>query len=200
MPALVILIRPPTEQNRETLGRRLDRPVELRREVISPTVLKPQTRVGVELVVGIQTSDLFWKSRPPNSKGTDPKLHIGLLGLDPRVERVHEFVHILPSPFGSAQTSAASQVLLPISFVGKVDEIAARILLFVRIKVVVNVHAVDVVPADNVDHDGKRMLLRGPVARIEPALLPISTYPSRMRTADVIGRWFGLSSWHAPRQ
>src|SRR5690242_5072080 len=57
LPSLLVLFVPPGEKLRKTLLLLMDRPVELRRQIVAPAVLKPQARVGVQLREGVQSGN-----------------------------------------------------------------------------------------------------------------------------------------------
>ena len=74
---------PPIQQRRETLLRRRDRPVKLRRQVIAPALLQPQAGVGVELPILVQPRlDSRRNPRPPNAERTDSKTRPRLRACD----------------------------------------------------------------------------------------------------------------------
>src|ERR1700735_4438702 len=52
---LGVLAGPPLKENRETLRLLRHRPIKLRGAIIEPPFRKPFTRIGVELVVGVES-------------------------------------------------------------------------------------------------------------------------------------------------
>ncbi len=69
-----VLLLPPVQQDGEALGGLVDGPVKLRGEIVGPALLEPEMGVGVETVVGIETSDLRRITRPPDTERADAKL------------------------------------------------------------------------------------------------------------------------------
>src|SRR5437868_6991701 len=64
LPAFFVPGAPPGEQARKTLLLLPHRPVKLRGQEIAPAFLKPQARVGVQLLVRVQASNALWVARP----------------------------------------------------------------------------------------------------------------------------------------
>src|SRR5688572_25140173 len=63
-----ILPEPPIEQRGKALLRRIDRPVELRGEVVHPSLLEPLPRVGVQGRVRIEAVHARWIPWPPDAE------------------------------------------------------------------------------------------------------------------------------------
>ena len=100
------LPNPPVEQSGKTLLRRRDRPVELRREVVDPSLLKPFAGIRVDARVRVETLHAGRVIGPPDPKWRDAHL-------DRRLDRVYLSVHSLdepvdvgPSPVIASQTRA----------------------------------------------------------------------------------------------
>ena len=62
----------------------VDRPVELRGEVIHPAALQPRARVGRDLLVGVESLHLRRAPRPPDAEGTDADAHASSSRPSPR--------------------------------------------------------------------------------------------------------------------
>src|ERR1035437_2226319 len=109
--ALGVLLRPPAEQRGETLIRRVNRPIKLRRKVINPPTGQPLARIGVEGRIGIQPLDLRRVLGTPNAEGADAKLHPGLSRLDGLIDALDEHVDVLTPPIIPVQLAARSKAL-----------------------------------------------------------------------------------------
>src|SRR5258706_2082 len=105
-----VLFRPPFEQGREALVGRADRPIKLRGEVIDPAFLKPSSRIGVEIGVGIEPFDRRRKSWTPNSERADAEFHKTLLGLDRGIGALHEAIDVFAAPIVAAEVAAATPI------------------------------------------------------------------------------------------
>ena len=95
--------------------------------------------------------------------------------MHPLVHGFDQLVHVRPAPVVLRELSARGDVLVVSLGVGKVDPLAGRVVLGIRIEVVVDVHAIDVVALDDVHDRAQRAATHFWVARIhpeEPAVLP----------------------------
>src|SRR5262245_34967037 len=88
---LLALARPPFEKDRKTLFVLAYWPIELRRQVINPPVDQPAARVRVKRIISVQSFDLRWESRPPDSKRTDAESDPGLLAADLTLKSLNQF-------------------------------------------------------------------------------------------------------------
>src|SRR5262249_49623487 len=98
MPAFGILADPPPEQHGIALSGRVDLPIELRSEIVDPTVGQPFARIGIELGILVETFDLRRISRTPYAERTYAEFY-------PRLGRFHLFmqafdeaVYVVPPP------------------------------------------------------------------------------------------------------
>ena len=85
-PSRRVLPRPPREQRGEALLPLVDRPVELRGEVVHPAALEPRARVGRDLLVRVESLHLRRAPRPPDAEGADAHAHVLLPRPSPRRE------------------------------------------------------------------------------------------------------------------
>src|SRR5690606_292439 len=99
----------------------------------------------------------------------------------------HQRVHVFATPVVAGQISAHRSITAVALVVGKGDQPAGAVPLLVRIEVVVNVHAVDVVPADYVDDDLHRSVLHLGLSGIHPQVRAIPLDEVRAGAAQVVG-------------
>ena len=97
-------------------------------------------------------------------------------------------VDIGATPVVARESSARSHVFAPAGGVGKIDRPSAAIFLLVRIEVIVDVHAIDVVSLYDIGDDVDRALADGWFAWIHPQHRSIAFDELGMRAADMIGR------------
>src|SRR5215471_11221961 len=76
-----VLLRPPAQQSRKALFGRIDRPIQLRREIIHPAVDQPLARIGIKFRISIKTSNRRRGAGAPDAKRANAKLYPGLGGL-----------------------------------------------------------------------------------------------------------------------
>src|SRR5439155_24780267 len=125
----------------------IDRPIELRREIISPAVQHPLSGIAIELGVGIKMVATRFRriSGTPDAKWTDSEFHPRLCCLDVDVDFVNQTVDVGATPIIAGEISAGSQVLSPAGCIRKIHHSSAPILLLVRIEVIIDVHSIDVI-------------------------------------------------------
>src|SRR5688500_14267194 len=98
VPSFHVLLRPPGEQGGVALRRRLNRPVQLRREVVEPSFHQPFARVSINLLVRVEALDRRGIPWPPNAERAHAELDAGLRPLDGAVEISHEDVDVAAAP------------------------------------------------------------------------------------------------------
>ena len=98
----------------------------------------------------------------------------------------NEPVNVLPAPVRACQPSAICDILSPTGFIGKIDCIPGSILLRIGIEIVIDVNAVDVVFAKNVQDHSQRKFLDLALARVHPQKLAIFSDEFGMRATDVV--------------
>src|SRR5262245_41698436 len=91
----------------------------------------------------------------PDPERADAKFHPRLGGLDRLVGALNEAVDIVAPPVLAAH-AAADAVSLPAPVVGKIQHAARGVLLLVRIKVIVEMDAIDVVALYDIHHRAHR--------------------------------------------
>ena len=147
---------PIVEQRAEILRVSVAGPVELRRKVVEPAAREPELNVGVEFIVLTETLDAGRATvRTAEAEGTDTKFHPRFFRVHDTIDLLHEAADVLAAPVGAGKFSAGSAVILPRRFVGKIQIGAIGRLDGVRIKIIVDVNAVDVVATHNITHDSE---------------------------------------------
>ena len=144
---------PPRNQQTIVCRRVAEVPIQLRGNIIEPTRLNPLPRVGINVVIALQpigsrAVGLGGSFVLPDTKRRNPKLHPGFGNPDAVAHLLHEQVHVVASPVGP---------------VGKPPVVAhkRRIVVegsrsgggWVGIKVIVEMHPVDVVPAHHIHNN-----------------------------------------------
>ncbi len=191
MPVVRVLADPPFQQHWITLPLTIDRPVELGREVIDPAFVQPEARVCIDFLIRIKASDLLRKARPPDAEWADTHLHVTLLRFDLLIHRLDETVHVVAPPIVDVAGLAFSHGTSVGSAVRKLDQVAVLVALAVRVEVVIDVHAIEVVASHHVQHDIQAVPSRFGQARIEPEVCAILDDKLRTANAHVIVRNLG---------
>jgi len=181
----VALRPPPIEQDRKTLVRWPDAPVKLRRHIVAPAIREPFARVRKKLAVSVQSRLRRRRDAgSPDSKRTDADADSRLSRLDRSIERADEVVDVVSTPIGSAQ-AAPGAIALPGSIIRKGGSTRFQ---RVRIKVIVEMYAIDIVTPDDVSNDADDIGARRRVARVEPELFAEAAHPFGMLFRNVIRR------------
>src|SRR6185436_9812988 len=117
-----ILLHPPFQQHRKTQLRSVDRPIELRREIVSPSIQHPLSGVAVQLGVGVKrvAGSFRWITRTPDAERADSEFHPWLRFLDPDVYLVDQAVDVGAAPVVARESSTRAHVLPPTRGVGKI--------------------------------------------------------------------------------
>ena len=110
-PSRRVLPRPPPEQRREALLPLVDRPVELRGEVVDPAALEPRARVRRDLLVRVESLHLRGAPRPPDPEGADAHAHVLLHGFHLVVKALHEPFDVPPAPVLASEGAPRGDVL-----------------------------------------------------------------------------------------
>ncbi len=180
------MLRPPFEQCGITVFLIFDGPIELRGKIIDPTTRQPFARVSIEFCKRIVTLDLGGIARAPDTERTYAELNPRFGGLDRFIDPFDEGINIFAPPIVTTQSSSSAEPF-PAGIIWKIQVRTRRIRFFVGIKVIIEMHAIDVITLHNIHHDAKRVILDIFLARIEPEKLAILTNHLRMGLADVIG-------------
>ena len=211
MPSEHVFAAPPRIQSREALLVIIQRPIELWREIIDPTLTQPASGVGERLGIRIQTGDALWMPWPPDAEWADADQYPALLRLDLAVQRAHEVVDVRATPRSTIGPAAGDTVPLPGGVVGKAQRNASRYapatlaalygardrrLLEIRIEVVIDVDAIDVITVHDFKNRVEHRTARGGNSRIDPRRLSVLADPvgvssrdvSRDRLAEVVRR------------
>src|SRR5437764_11305032 len=104
---------PPGIQNAEPILLSADLPVELRREIVEPSIGKPPLRVGVDLSESVEAGDSCRATRPPDPERADPDEHGRPDLLDALVEISNERIDVRAAPGVTTRIPLALAVLLP---------------------------------------------------------------------------------------
>ena len=121
---------------------------------------------------------------PPDAERADPHEHVRLCLLDLPPEPLYQSIDVVSSPGGPVGESArrnCSGVAVVIRKRNLLPILRDRI----GVKVVVDVHAVDVVPPDDVDDDIHEPVSRRRLPGIEPEKLSVVTHRLRQGLAGV---------------
>jgi len=189
MPAPRILLDPPLQQHGVAQILTEGWPIQLRCEVVRPSIQEPLSRVAVKLRIGIKASNLRGVPRTPNSERTDSKFHPRLCRFDSDVHLVNQAVDICPAPIIPRKSTAGSAILPPAVRVRELDGSSAAVFLLVGIEVVIDVNPIDVIPLDDVEHHGDGLVANSRLSRIHPQHASVPLHQLRVRDADVIWRW-----------
>ena len=162
---LVILLFPPVEQYWEALWFLGNGPIELWGPIVEPACSQPLARVRVQDVVLIQPFDGSGMPRTPDAEWTDAELRVAFALFDRCVQTFDEAIDVLASPIRARQLAAGVMIALPGAIVGEVGVVVVR---GVRIEVVVDVNAVDVVVVENFSDNSEGSLLDFGLCWIHP--------------------------------
>ncbi|EEF22280.1 conserved hypothetical protein, partial [Ricinus communis] len=120
--ALRVLRQPVIQQHVVRLTRLADAPVQLRREIIEPAILKPRLRIGVQLVVLRKADDAARAAvRAAQAERTDAEAHPALFAVDAVVQRLDQAVDVLAPPRRAVEPPAAGHVALPRGLIREVQ-------------------------------------------------------------------------------
>ena len=171
MAAFGVLLGPPMGQRAETVGAVPDPPIELRCEIVHPSLLEPFAGVGRNMAVGIEIGfDTGRIAGAPDAERTDAELHCGADLLQGPVETLHEAVDFTPSPvlhFQPASTFLVGPIRCRIVELG---HHASSHLFGVGIEVIIHVNTVDIIAGKHVAHHGDGPFLDTADARVGPDL------------------------------
>ena len=181
--AVMDIVVPPLHQLAARRGLRVQIPVELRHDIVHPSLAVPQQHIGVEAVVVLQTAALrsarVGRLVAPDAERTDAETHPGLLLFDGIVKLLDQLVHILPTPVAAVHAVAEFTV--------------ARIVGYrfargrVGVEVIVDMNAVHIVALQNVAHhlaDEITVLL---ICRIKQHLPVVTEKPMRLTVRQMVG-------------
>src|SRR5690606_35375275 len=180
-----VLLRPPVEHDREAHVGARDGPVQLRHHVVERALEEPLPRVCIDLLVRVEATDLWMHVRAPGPDRADAHLHPRLDALDGLVHLAHVAVDVLAPPVTAPESTTRGTVARVARGVGEVELAAVRPALAVGREVVVDVNAVDVVPANNIRDDLHAALADRILARIHPQVAVVALHEIRFRTTDV---------------
>lgn len=166
---------PPLQESHKACVRVRDVPVELRREVVDPSLAEPQSRVGVEFFVLVESFDLFGVSGSPHTERAyadfDPRFDF--LGVS--VEALDELVDVVSAPVAAVELATHILILLIGFLVREIDDFVRLFILnLIGVEIVVDVDSVNVVSFDDIENDCERVFLRFLFSGIHPEILAIS--------------------------
>src|SRR5664279_731172 len=98
--AVEMISAPPVQKNTKRGMFLFELPIQLRHNIINPSVLQPEQDVGIQIiVVGLPglciTAQAVLRQVPPYSKRTDPELAVLLYLLNGMMQHQYHRVHIL---------------------------------------------------------------------------------------------------------
>ena len=123
--------------------------------------------------MGVEAFDLRGVALAPDAKGGDAKADPGLGGADGLADAEDEEVDVLAPPVVALKTAAAIVVAFPTGPVGEREGRASGVFLRVGIKIIVEVNAIDVVAANDVEDNVEGVFLDFAFAGIEPEALGV---------------------------
>src|SRR5438552_3702997 len=91
-------IAPPGVERDEAILRAAQRPIQLRSDVIQPSLAEPAARVCIDLVIGIETRDSRGMTRPPDTERADADEDTRTDLLHALVDRLDEVVDVRAPP------------------------------------------------------------------------------------------------------
>lgn len=165
---MIVLRVPPVVEILKRLSSRVDRPVELRREIVEPSLVQPLFRVAVKRFVRVHSDDARRVSRAPDSKRRHAEIHVTVVVLDEIVRVANQLVDVFSSPVVAVHFPAVVDVFRESSFIRKSLVVVVR---RIRVEVIVVVESVDVVAIQNVADDSFCVRLDLFRAWIEPDVL-----------------------------
>ena len=108
-----------------------------------------------------------------------------------------ETINILPAPVGAAERAPTIAIDLPrrlirkierLIYLQRIDHAGSRPGDRIRIKIIIEMHAVDVVAPHHIRNDGQRPLHRDRLARIQPPRFTVFFYRSGVRQRQMVRR------------
>ena len=179
------VLRGPPPQEQAVAALLVHPAVQLRREIVHPAVREPLSRIRIQRGVRVESrGDRLRIPRPPELERRDPELHPRFQLPYLRVQLLDELVDVRPPPVVARELSAVPPVCLPASLVGKIRG-PVRATLRVRIEIVVEMHAVDVVALHHVEHHAQRLRAHRRLSRVHPELRPVFLHELRVPAREV---------------
>src|SRR5438105_884359 len=198
-----ILRTPPRVECAEAILGCVDLPIELRREIIDPSLAQPFSSVGIRLLEGVEPVDAFRRSGTPDTERTDSHRHPWLRDVNTLIKRRDKIVDVVTPPIVAIRPALSASVLDPrgtireVELVHDSDRVAmapatyppiVRARLPIGIKEVVEMHRIDVISLNDVDDGREDRLPRRGDAGIDPLLSAIASNPLVMNSRDVVTR------------
>ena len=204
--AIRILRQPVVEQHAKRLRRLRHRPVQLRRQVIEPALGQPQFRIRIQFIVLAEADDAGRAAvGTADTERADTEAHPALFAVDAGIQGFDQLVDVLAAPGRAVQLATGQQILLPGRLIGKrqfaLGATIARVqrgrlgsrtgagrVDRVRIKVIVDVHAIDIVAAHHVQYHVRRVLRGGGIARVHPQVAAVLLDGRRVGGRETVAR------------
>ena len=175
-----ILALPVIEQHFEGLRCLIDRPIQLRSQIVQPAVAQPEFDICIQLVVLAEAGDAGGATlRTAETERADAELNPALFSMNAFMQALDQRVDILPAPVGARQGATAGEIVVPGRFIGKirfhrwrggwagcVQRSSDR--HWIGIKIIVEMHAIDIVAAHHVEDHVDGALRRLRLTRIHP--------------------------------
>src|SRR5690625_5115834 len=183
MAVFMVLLDPPFEKADIRLLFPSHFPIKLWRIIIDPAFVEPKLRVGVKGFVLIHSCNSFRMTGAPDSERTDSDFYQWTLLLDLAVKTFNEIIYVLSSPIASGEIATGFLIFFPRAIVGKIGTASIR---SIRIKVVIDVNAIDIVTFGDVENhiEGHPFCLL--FCRIGPEKIAVLADNFGMRLADMI--------------
>ena len=108
--------------------------------------------------------------------------------MDGVVELLHQPVHVVAAPVVTREHAAGRAVARIRDGIRELDQAPAPVALLVRIEVVVDMHAIDVVALHHVEDHPHRVRAHGLIPGVHPAMCAVRAHHRRPLVGDVIRR------------
>ncbi len=161
-------------------------PIELRGQIIHPSLPQPPHGIGIDLVELIQAGlDLRRLAFGVNTEGADSEEGPGALAFHDLVGAPHEGVDVLAPPIAEAQSAAATPIGRVGVGIGEADSFAFG---RVGVKVIIIMQAIERITAKQIPGHAEYVLLHCGRARVHPEQLADLFGMFWEAAAGVIGR------------
>ena len=117
----------------------------------------------------------------PDAEGADAKFDVRLDLVNLSVQALDEIVDVHAAPVAAFHVAAKF-------FPARIIRERRAFGIGVRVKIIIDVNAIDIVPAYHVEHHFERVGCGGGFSGIQPLVAIIGFYEGRLSLADVVGR------------
>src|SRR5690606_13927846 len=143
----------------------VDRPVQLRCEIINPPFVEPEFRVSIQLVILVKALDGGGIPRPPDTERTKPKFYMRLFFFDFSVKSFDENIHRVSSPVAARKFTTTSHISITTR---GIREVFIVVIGRIRVEVIVKMNTVYIISFYKIHYNSCRMILCSLLRRIEP--------------------------------